>query len=307
MKVRELLSDRAARPVEWVEPGCNLLDVTLRLKEHNVGAMLVVTTTGEVCGLLSERDIVRAMTRFGSDVCAVLAQDVMTTKLISCTPDDDAVDTLNLMNDKHIRHMPVLEEGRPVAMLSIRDLDYACNTLRRLARTDGLTGLNNRQHFIELLEKEYHKHRRFNTPLTLAMLDIDEFKAINDTHGHDAGDRVLRALGALITGELRTYDVVGRLGGEEFAIAFPGTPMAAARLVCNRLLASIRQLHVRTDDGKISFTASLGLSSASVHAGSAQALLQRADRLLYDAKAQGRDRIVSEHENERTVPRLATA
>ncbi|MEM9573700.1 MAG: GGDEF domain-containing protein [Pseudomonadota bacterium] len=292
MLVSELLAKRPKREVISTGVDSNVLDVARQLRGHEISAILICDEHKNVKGLISERDLVQAIVNYPSEVGRIPVQEIMTTKLISCRPQDSILETLDIMNKHHIRHMLVLDDGKPTAMLSIREFDYALKSLQKDAHTDELTGLNNRRYFSELFEKEFERYKRFGAPLSVAMLDIDKFKSINDKYGHQGGDQVLASLAKLLLGELRAYDVVGRLGGEEFAIIFPNTSIHDARLACYRLMSAIRGYVVATDQGPVSFTASLGLICATPQAKSSSSLLHHADKLLYEAKATGRNRLV---------------
>lgn len=164
--------------------------------------------------------------------------------------------------------------------------------LLRLATTDGLTGILNRRAFSEEAERVIalaHRHRR---PLSLLVLDADKFKNINDSFGHPAGDAVLKALVATLEANLRTSDVLGRLGGEEFGIVLPETPAEGAVELGERLLAAIRTCRVRCGADQLAFTASIGMACLDPDGeGTLEGLLKRADDALYRAKAAGRDRL----------------
>ena len=132
--------------------------------------------------------------------------------------------------------------------------------------------------------------RRHSTPLSLLMLDIDHFKRINDTHGHAAGDKVLRAVAASIKGQLRNVDMVFRFGGEEFLILLSNTGRDAAAVVGERLRQAAQAQEYWADDIRIDLTVSLGCSTL-LPAESAESLLRRADSALYVAKREGRNRL----------------
>lgn len=293
MIVRELLDQMEPGPVKCTRPGRTLLELAGELRAHNIGAMPVTDGDGKLVGMVSERDLVRAITEFGDGFVGRSVKDIITREVIACAPEDDVVDTLAVMNEKRIRHMPVLDAGKPVAMISIREFEHICRQLRIQSRTDFLTGLSNRRHFMETLETELARSKRYGLPLSLAILDIDHFKHINDTFGHGAGDRVLYDLAKLLIHELRNVDTVGRLGGEEFAILFPNTGARQAKLACERLVTAIRSKEIVTDEGTIRFTASFGLTDAACDAANGRAFLQAADRLLYRAKREGRNRLVA--------------
>jgi len=163
--------------------------------------------------------------------------------------------------------------------------------LERIATTDGLTGLWNRRHLLERLEAEAARSRRNGRPLCLAILDVDHFKRVNDGHGHPAGDEVLRVLAGLLKEAVRTSDVVGRMGGEEFAILMPETDRAQARLVCERLRRLVAARPVRLPSGEdLRVTLSTGIALLAGEEESDK-LISRADAALYGAKAGGRNRV----------------
>ncbi|PGH54110.1 hypothetical protein CRT60_30270 [Azospirillum palustre] len=169
--------------------------------------------------------------------------------------------------------------------------------LRRMATTDPLTGLNNRRRFLELAEVEMARLRRYGRPVSVLMLDIDRFKAINDSHGHAIGDRALVRLAEICRGELRDTDHIGRLGGEEFAIILPETPLAAAGEVAERLRHRLALADVPLDpadhgQGCIRMTVSIGVAMSGEDDACIERALGRADRALYEAKAAGRNRVV---------------
>jgi diguanylate cyclase (GGDEF)-like protein len=182
-------------------------------------------------------------------------------------------------------------------MVSTRELTRAYEALQAQANTDALTGLSNRRHFLENLDIEWARSRRYRRPLSVAMIEVDRFKRVNDTYGHEAGDKVLSVLARQFDRQLRTIDRTGRLGGEEFAAIFPETDVPGARAACDRLLRAIRGTEVDLGGTKISFTVSIGLTRANPGPDGdpgtedPAAILKRVDGLLYAAKAQGRDRI----------------
>lgn len=291
MLIRELLAQKDPCVVKCIRPDDTLLKMAQKLREHKIGALLVTDENDKLVGVISERDLVRAVTEFGNELVHRPVSDVMTRSVITCGSEDSVLDILATMNEKTIRHIPVVEGERIRAMISIREFEHACKHLQAQARTDELTGLANRRHFMESLEKEFSRYQRFRTPFSVAMLDIDHFKHVNDSFGHDAGDRVLNALAKVLVRELRTFDGVGRLGGEEFAILFANTEIDKAELVCQRLMAAVRAEEVVTDEGAIRFTVSFGLAEVTANTKDSGSVMKRADKLLYDAKSSGRNRI----------------
>ena len=154
------------------------------------------------------------------------------------------------------------------------------------AHTDYLTGLANRRYFMKLAQNEFARSKRFGKSVTVCMLDLDHFKQVNDTYGHKTGDIVLKSVASLLRGTLREVDIVGRVGGEEFACVLPETDRADAVEVMERLRALISRSPVDTRDGtSIAVTISIGIAHRDYIAGETfEELLQWADEALYEAK-----------------------
>ena len=163
--------------------------------------------------------------------------------------------------------------------------------LERLATTDTLTGVANRRRFLEQAEMELHRFHRFNIPVALLMLDIDHFKRVNDSYGHAAGDTVLCHLSRLAEARLRSSDLFGRLGGEEFAILLPGTDLAGAADFAEQFRQCVAETPVPTDAGTISFSLSIGIGIYQAGDLGTETVFARADEALYRAKNAGRNRV----------------
>lgn len=161
--------------------------------------------------------------------------------------------------------------------------------LREMAATDPLTGLCNRREYGLLAEREMERARRFGTPLSLAIIDLDYFKRVNDSYGHAAGDEVLRQIGALCRQQFRAVDVLGRLGGEEFIILLPETPMGQAAIACERLLKVLAETDMNLGAVTVRVTATIGLAELLPDDADIQSLTRRADDALYRGKARGRN------------------
>lgn len=165
--------------------------------------------------------------------------------------------------------------------------------LRFMATTDPLTGACNRRHFLELANGELERARRYERSLSVLMLDVDHFKHINDTHGHAVGDKALEALVTACRGTLRGSDLLGRLGGEEFAVLLPETDVNAAFEVAERLRAAVSAIVLDTPNGPVGITVSVGVSAVWLTEVFMEKPLIRADQALYRAKAEGRNRVAS--------------
>lgn len=170
--------------------------------------------------------------------------------------------------------------------------DFHRRKLQQLSRQDMLTGLSNRRHFMQRLESECSRLTRSRGRLCLVMIDADHFKHINDTHGHQAGDEVLKALAHLLGQHMRVpADLPARVGGEEFAILLPDTGLEGAVSVCERIASSLQRMPLPGVDGHFHVTLSMGVVESAGH--DAETLLHFADANLYLAKGQGRNRIVA--------------
>lgn len=166
------------------------------------------------------------------------------------------------------------------------------NELRRRAMTDDLTGLANRRETIASLERATASALRHDRPLALAILDIDHFKNVNDTHGHPVGDAVIRQVALTASEVMRGQDTVGRLGGEEFAIVLPDCSAQDALAACERLRVAIRETDLELETGhRVFVTLSVGIAVLG-KGDTATDMIARADAALYDAKHGGRDRVL---------------
>ena len=162
----------------------------------------------------------------------------------------------------------------------------------QLSRTDALTGLTNRRRFLEVFERELARAARYKRPLSCVLVDLDRFKHVNDTHGHEVGDRVLVASAQALARGLREADLVARWGGEEFALLLPDTGAVGAMEVATRCLDALRAARTMLPEGPLGITASMGVVEMPPGGARAKDLLRVADEALYRAKAEGRDRVV---------------
>ncbi len=166
--------------------------------------------------------------------------------------------------------------------------------LEQLATTDGLTGLFNHRHFYARLAEEIKRAKRYQHPLTLIMADIDHFKLYNDTHGHVAGDKVLKIIARLVAENARENDLAARYGGEEIAVILPETELATAQLVAERMrsiIESSSELDTIADQSERHITVSFGVAQLDEATDSAKGFVRLADAMLYRAKQNGRNRV----------------
>ncbi|MGB7055652.1 MAG: diguanylate cyclase [bacterium] len=181
-----------------------------------------------------------------------------------------------------------------------KDLEEKQKELELLARTDALTGLNNHRHFTDQLSREIKQANRLNSPLSVMILDLDDFKRVNDTYGHLIGDRVLSTIAALIKKHVRSTDIAARYGGDEFCVALPNTTAPGARDLAKILCEEIAGV-VFSADGEAVFhvTCSIGLAQFHKDMKDSLVILKFADQALYKAKSGGRNRVT---ENRRRAP-----
>ena len=196
--------------------------------------------------------------------------------------------------------VPGAEAGTHYALLAVQDVTSLAETMEavRLARdeaqrqaaTDSLTGVSNRRHFVEAAERSIAQAVRYGRPAALLVIDLDGFKAINDTHGHIVGDELLRAIVRVCLHGLRDADLLGRLGGDEFAVLLPETTGPMGLLTAERLRAAVAAEDFRPEAHKIDLSVSIGVAALSREARTFDAVLRLPDAALYDAKRKGRNR-----------------
>ncbi len=214
-------------------------------------------------------------------------------------PTDEPFESRHLRSDGsafpvEARVRGMYYRGAEALVLAVRDITEhkAMEArLRHLASTDPLTGIANRRHFMEQGRSEFSRSGRYGYPLSVMMLDVDHFKRINDTYGHDIGDQALKALTRECHEVLRTSDLLGRLGGEEFALLLPSTPLTGANILAERIRAQVEKMRLETPSSELSFTISIGVCTLDGDDGF-DVLLNRADKALYAAKHGGRNRVV---------------
>jgi len=187
-----------------------------------------------------------------------------------------------------IRH--AVERKRVELALRRAKAEVAGRKLKVRATTDELTGLWNRRQFTEMLEQEFHRVRRYQTSLSLLILDVDFFKAVNDTYGHEFGDRILLELASLLKSQTRPADVIARFGGEEFVILMPHVARDGAALCAERIRKEVARWRFTDGTRSVHVTVSIGVSSFGEGRGqSSRSLIRHADKALYAAKNDGRN------------------
>jgi diguanylate cyclase (GGDEF)-like protein len=191
------------------------------------------------------------------------------------------------------RQKRTLEDANAALYEQIDKIHDLQELLRDQANRDSLTGLFNRRYLEGTLEREMARCKREGMPLSMLLLDLDHFKLINDSYGHQAGDEVLRVFSRVLQDNSRAEDIVCRYGGEEFLLVLPKMPLAIARERAAQLLQLFRDTSVAFEAFHIPVTTSIGVAAAPEHSDSAEGLIRCADQALYNAKSRGRDQAVA--------------
>jgi diguanylate cyclase (GGDEF)-like protein len=178
-----------------------------------------------------------------------------------------------------------------VVLRLLYELESSRQQIRQLAITDELTDSYNRRYFMEAAEVELLRARRYEAPLSLILIDVDHFKRVNDTHGHQCGDALLREIAQACRDGLRGTDLVARFGGEELIVLLPQTGLAGALTMAERIRERVAQLAIQWREQKVEATVSLGVAALRADTPTLDALIHEADIALYDAKRSGRNRV----------------
>jgi len=266
------------------------------------GDGLIAAANDAASGLMGRGRVELLGSNFSELTAAVVSDDPQQNVSDAVQTYGPAIDSLRILRPDGSERAAsmtatMIPWGRDMAVLAcLRDVTERKNAedhLRHEARFDELTGLFNRRYFLDRLAISLGAARRHTLPLGLCLCDVDEFKQVNDTHGHAAGDSVLRKLGGLIRDSLRAEDLAGRLGGDEFCLAFPYTRAQDATVAVERLRAQVASTKFESPTGvPLRITISFGLADAVSRSCTIDSLLEQADRTLYRAKREGRNRVL---------------
>jgi diguanylate cyclase (GGDEF)-like protein len=276
--------------------------IIARLHDHRIGSLVVVNDKRAPIGIVTERDIIRSLAKHGNRIMGMCAQEVMSAPVITLHPDENVNVAADVLVANRIKRIPVVAHGRLVGLVSYRDINRSLrkqNTaltekaaqLEKRTIHDDLTGLYTRRYVSNKLDYHLYLARQTHQALAVLMMDIDHFKLVNDTHGHPAGDYVLRELGRLLNALARSASIVGRYGGEEFILVAQVAGHEQARGLAERLRRAVQE-HAFTYEGtRIAITISIGVAVWERGPGERRVLIKQADEALYAAKRNGRNRV----------------
>lgn len=205
------------------------------------------------------------------------------------------------LHQRRVAH-DALEKAHEQLQEKIKEIEGLQVELREQAVRDPLTGLFNRRYLKETLEREVARAKRWKLPIGIMIMDIDEFKNVNDHFGHSAGDRMLQAMGELLKANTRAEDIVCRYGGEEFVVVMPGASLYVAYERAKLIRAKFEKLRIQYEGDELHATVSLGVAAYPVHGSDGEDALIRADRALYQAKQAGRNRVVTYQSGTKPLP-----
>ena len=233
---------------------------------------------------------------------ALLARRIELVRNGDPTPHD-----LRMSDGRHIRSRcaTLPSGGRMLTYWDVTDLIRNAEQLEKFATFDAMTGLFNRRHFLVLADSEWGRFQRYHRSLTLLMLDIDHFKQVNDRYGHAVGDEALCSVARACQEGKRGPDIVGRIGGEEFAMLLPETDLVQAGVVAERIRSRVADHVIVHPRGNFRVTVSIGLAPATLSMSGIHVLMQTADRELYRAKNLGRNRVAQFDPMAQAGPKLA--
>jgi len=256
---------------EYITGNRDNYEVQYRCKKEN-GDYLWITDQGKIVARNGDGSVARMIGAHNSIHEQKLAQETLQRQNIALTQNN-----LDLENIIQLRTLELEETNKRLErQVESSSLD---------ANTDSLTKLYNRRKYEAELKKEIARAKRYNTPLSLALLDADHFKKINDTFGHATGDKTLKNIAEAITLHIRENDIASRWGGEEFALIFPGTTLEGAEATAEKIRNCIAETPIKNQE---SVTCSVGLTQLT-SSDTYDLLVRRLDRALYDAKASGRN------------------
>lgn len=279
-----------------------ILSVVERLQKHRIGAMVIIDKETRPIGILTERDIIRGLVAYKDKLLEKDAQDIMSAPVLTIGPEQDIESAATLMSLNRIRRVPVTKDEKLVGLISYRDIanslrksysDLAkkTETLEEKVNRDSLTGLYNKGYLNDSLRHHFEISKREGNSMAIMFIDIDHFKKINDTWGHQCGDYILKELSGLMVDRTRAVNIIGRFGGEEFMIISPFGDYKSTPSFAERLRSTVEEHGFFWDGNKIPVKISIGVAVWSPSVKSPAELVRQADKALYKAKNSGRNKV----------------
>lgn len=281
-----------------------VLSMAEKMHKHRLGAIVIIDSENFPIGIVTERDMLRAIITYKEKAVSACACDIMSSPVLTLEPDEDIDSALMQMQLNRVRRIPVTRENRLIGIISYRDLANAlrkdffaleqkAEQLEEAVKTDPLTGLFNRRVISSQLKNQISISKKTGNPMSVIMMDIDHFKNVNDTYGHQCGDEVLKKVAAILKEKTRSINIVGRYGGEEFIIIGPISSHKSAFYAAERLREAVEKADFYCEDKKSHFklTISAGVSVWNKRITSGRDLIKLADKALYEAKNNGRNRV----------------
>jgi diguanylate cyclase (GGDEF)-like protein len=281
-----------------------VLSMAEKMHKHRLGAIVIVDREDFPIGIVTERDMLRSIITYKDKAIDAKAGDIMSSPVLTLEPEEDIDSAIMQMQLNRVRRIPVTKDNKLIGIISYRDLTTALRktfyaleqkteALEAAVNTDPLTGLFNRRVISGQLKSQLALSKKTGNPMSVIMMDIDFFKKVNDTYGHQCGDDVLKKIASILKEKSRSINIVGRYGGEEFVIIGPISDHKSAYYAADRLRAAIEEAEFFCDVNKQKFrlTISAGVAVWNPKIQSGKEMIKLADDALYAAKHNGRNRV----------------
>lgn len=298
------LNSIMSRTVITAPPNASMITLCKLMNANYIGSVVIISKEKPV-GIVTERDVVKVVAENADAIQQLTAEELMQQPIQTLKPKTSIQEAAEFMKNNRIRRVPVMEKRRMIGIVTYGDIlkymkralidsTIEVKELRNEVERDGLTGVFSRKYFNNVLAREVQRIKTHGGFLSLLMVDIDHFKEINDTHGHEAGDMVLMQIAGMIRLHVREINAVCRYGGDEFAIIAPISDMRGALRMGERLRAVIESMPILYQNQEIHTSLSVGTATWTSSMQNAAGLMRAADQQLYKAKQAGRNCVMGE-------------
>jgi diguanylate cyclase (GGDEF)-like protein len=296
-----LIEQVMSRNVVTADKNMLISGICKKMQTSHVGSVVIVKDKIPA-GIITERDIVNSIALKGNNILSQTAASIMKTPVFSLHPKEKLKKAVDYMVERRIRRLPIVKKGILAGIITYGDIlrviqkelsEFYTKTeeLKSQIDKDGLTHVYSQKYFKAALDKEVERVKRYGGFLSLLMIDIDHFKKINDTYGHDAGDSVLQKTAFLIRKNTRKINLVARYGGDEFAVIAPISDIEGVRRLGERLRFFVERTKFHYSDKIIKVTLSIGAASWDNTIQDGRQLIIKADKALYKSKHSGRNAV----------------